>query len=56
MKNRRITINCDIPNDVTERDLEVFLEFKFLGGSIGDETLSKFKQESLDVNSIFIDE
>ena len=50
----QITLTCNIPNCVTESELEEFLAFKFLGGSIKDKILKKFEYEELDVDHISI--
>jgi len=55
MNTKKITLTCDIPQGVTDSDLDKFLAFKFMGHSITDDVLSKFRHEDLDVDHILIE-
>ncbi|AUG84926.1 hypothetical protein MAELSTROM_6 [Pseudoalteromonas phage Maelstrom] len=56
MTLKRIELICDIPEGVTDEELNQFLLFKFQGHSIGGKTLDKFKHEELGVDSFKIED
>ena len=54
MTNKKITLHCNIPVDVTKEELEKFLLFKFMGHAIDGYILDKFESEELDVEDFSI--
>ena len=46
----KVTLDIQLPAEVTKQDLEHFLNYKFLGHGGDENVLSKFKHEELDVN------
>jgi hypothetical protein len=51
----KVILDIELPDNVTEKELEHFLAYKFLGHAIDGCILSKFKHEELDVNYFDID-
>jgi hypothetical protein len=51
----KVTLSIMLPPEVSKKDLEHFLLFKFMGHGGDCEILSKFKHEELDVDDFEID-
>jgi len=51
-----VRLDINVPENVTTEELEKFLSFKFLGHSVKDSVLSKFKHEELDVYSFVVED
>lgn len=56
MKTKKITLICEVPDNITDEDLNKFLLFKHHGHFIDREVLDKFKYEELDVDNFVVDD
>lgn len=51
----RVTLEINLPDNVSEEELAHFLNFKFLGHGGDGDVLSKFQYEELDVEDYKIE-
>lgn len=56
MKTKKITLICEVPNNITNEELNQFMLFKHHGHSIDGAVLNKFKHEELEVDYFTIED